>query len=123
MVRRLSSSARLASIWAHRSNVTNCAMTCGIMGSRHTYRCWTVTRHSTFYNIKKSTIMATKRQQAMIIAMAAMVGTSTDIIDRNAAAAALRDMRSDIGHDQTCSIQEDPFDFSYTWDPTDGDVA
>lgn len=67
--------------------------------------------------------MATKRQQAMIIAMAAMVGTSTDIIDRNAAAAALRDMRSDIGHDKTCSIQEDPFDFSYTWDPTDGDVA
>ena len=59
----------------------------------------------------------------MIIAMAAMVGTSTDIIDRNAAAAALRDMRSDIGHDQTFSIQEDPFDFSYTWDPTDGDVA
>ncbi len=57
----------------------------------------------------------------MIIAMAAMVGTSTDIIDRDAAAAALRDMRSDIGHDMTCSVQENPFE--YTWNPTDGDCA
>lgn len=59
----------------------------------------------------------------MIIAMAAMVGTGTDVIDRNAAAAALRDMRSDFGHEETCSVEENPFDFSYTWDPSDGDVA
>ncbi len=59
----------------------------------------------------------------MIIAMAAMVGTSTDIIDRDAAAAALRDMRNDIGHDKTYNVQENPFDMSYTWDPTDGDCA
>lgn len=67
--------------------------------------------------------MATKRQKAMIIAMAAMVGTSTDVIDRNAAAAALRDIRSDIGHDQAYTIQADPFDLSYDWDPSDGDCA
>ncbi len=67
--------------------------------------------------------MATKRQKAIVIAMAAMVGTGTDIIDRDAAAAALRDMREEIGHDKTFSVQEDPFDMSYTWDPSDGSCA
>ena len=59
----------------------------------------------------------------MIIAMAAMVGTGTDVIDRNAAAAALRDIRSDVGHEKAYSVQADPFDLSYDWDPSDGDVA
>ena len=67
--------------------------------------------------------MATKRQKAMIIAMAAMVGTSTDVIDRNAAAAALRDIKRDMGANETFNIQDMAFDLNYTWDPFDGFCA
>lgn len=67
--------------------------------------------------------MATKRQKAMIIAMAAMVGTSTDVIDRNAAAAALRDIKRDMGANETFNIQDSAFDLNYTWDPFDGFCA
>lgn len=67
--------------------------------------------------------MATKRQKAMIIAMAAMVGTSTEVIDRNAAAAALRDIRESVGHDQAYSVQANPWDLNYDWDPSDGFCA
>ena len=67
--------------------------------------------------------MATKRQKAMIIAMAAMVGTSTDVIDRDAAAAALRDIKRDMGANETFNIQDRAFDLNYTWDPSDGFIA
>ncbi len=67
--------------------------------------------------------MATKRQKAMIIAMAAMVGTSTDVIDRDAAAAALRDIKHDMGANETFNIQDRTFDLNYTWDPSDGFCA
>jgi len=67
--------------------------------------------------------MATKRQKAMIIAMAAMVGTSTDVIDRDAAAAALRDIKRDMGANETFNIQDMAFDLNYTWDPSDGFCA
>lgn len=67
--------------------------------------------------------MATKRQKAMIIAMAAMVGTSTDVIDRDAAAAALRDIKHDMGVSKTFNIQDRAFDLNYTWDPSDGECA
>ena len=65
--------------------------------------------------------MANNKKKAIIIAMAAMVGTSTEAI-RDAAAAALRDIKHDLGANMTFTAQDDPF-VNYTWDPSDGELA
>lgn len=66
--------------------------------------------------------MATKKSKAIVIAMAAITGAT--LSEESAAAAqALRDMQKEMGIHNTNSVQVDPFDLCYTWDPTDGFVA
>ncbi len=78
------------------------------MGSRHTYRCWTVTRHSTFYNIKKSTIMATNIKKATIVAMAAITGATVQS-ETQAMQVAMQDMAQEYGK-SAIIIDINPFD-------------
>lgn len=66
--------------------------------------------------------MANNKKKAIIIAMAAMAATTTESM-RDAAATALRDIKNDIGANETFFAQSDPFDLNYDWDPSDGDVA
>lgn len=59
--------------------------------------------------------MATKKTKAMIIAMAAIVGTTNDGMNE-AAAAALRDIKNEMGSKKTYSISTpSPFDLNYDW--------
>lgn len=64
--------------------------------------------------------MANKKTKAMIIAMAAIAG-STPKNMTDVAAAALRDIKNEIGAKETYSIS-DPLELSYDWlDSSDGD--
>jgi len=67
--------------------------------------------------------MATKRTKAIVIAMAAICGTTSESME-NVATAALRDIKADLGSDKTYSIATpSPFDLNYDWlGSDDGDI-
>ena len=72
------------------------------------------------FNNSKVTVMKSKKTKAMIIAMAAIVGSTAESMN-DCAAAALRDIKNTIGASETYSIS-DPFELSYDWlDSSDGD--
>jgi len=65
--------------------------------------------------------MKTKKAKAVVIALAAITGASY-AQEVKIAAAALRDIKNDMGTANTFSIADDPF-ISYKWDPMDGECA